>query len=158
VVAYGDHEGSSARVLHVRCRPGTDAAAYRALLALVADVSPVVQPLPPSALLVDVAGALRYWGAGPYDLAHRIALRALLHLDVDVRIGAGPTWTVAAMASKMPEPVTVVPAPGVRDFLGPLPVGMLHGIGPVQAGRLSDGRARGEDRFWISLSSLNPIS
>jgi DNA polymerase-4 len=43
------------------------------------------------------------------------------------------------MASKGPLPVTLVPATpeDVRLFLDPLPVGMLHGIGPVQAERLS---------------------
>lgn len=42
------------------------------------------------------------------------------------------------MASKGPLPVTLVPADpvAVRSFLDPLPVGMLHGIGPVQAERL----------------------
>ena len=126
-----------AHVLHVRCRPGTDEVRYRALLALICDISPVLQVLPPSAALVDVAGALRYWDASPYDLAQRIRVRALAHLAVDVRIGVGPTWTVAAIASKGPLPVTVV-APGqVRGFLDPLPVEMLHGIGPVQARQLT---------------------
>lgn len=130
---------AGAHVLHVRCRPGTDEAAYRALLALMCDISPVLQVLPPSAALLDVAGALRYWDASPYDLAQRIRVRALAHLDVDVRIGAGPNWTIAAMASKGPVPVTVVPGDpeAVRAFLDPLPVGMLHGIGPVQADRLA---------------------
>ncbi|MCL2732191.1 MAG: hypothetical protein FWE15_19450, partial [Actinomycetia bacterium] len=123
---------AGAHVLHVRCRPGTGEREYRALLGLIRDISPVLQVLPPSAALVDVAGALRYWDASPYDLAQRIRVRALAHLDVDARIGAGPNWTVAAIASKGPLPVTVVTPEQVRGFLDPLPVGMLHGIGPVQ--------------------------
>jgi len=123
---------AGAHVLHVRCRPGTGEREYRALLGLIRDISPVLQVLPPSAALVDVAGALRYWDASPYDLAQRIRVSALAHLDVDARIGAGPNWTVAAIASKGPLPVTVVTPEQVRGFLDPLPVGMLHGIGPVQ--------------------------
>jgi DNA polymerase-4 len=43
------------------------------------------------------------------------------------------------MASKGPLPVTLVPADhvAVRAFLDPLPVGMVHGIGPVRAERLT---------------------
>lgn len=127
-----------AHVLHVRFRPGTGEADCRALLDLACDISPLVQVLPPSAALVDVAGALRYWDASPWDLGMRLRLRAAALLGIDVRIGAGPNWTIAAMASKGPAPVTLVPAGSVsvRSFLDPLPVGMLHGIGPVQAGRL----------------------
>ncbi|WP_433892529.1 DNA polymerase Y family protein [Streptomyces sp. CA-111067] len=127
-----------AHVLHVRCRQGTGEAGYRALLDLACDVSPVVQVLPPTAALVDVAGALRYWDASPWDLGMRLRLRAAALLGIDVRVGAGPNWTVAAMASKGPLPVTLVPADSVavRSFLDPLPVGMLHGIGLVQAERL----------------------
>jgi DNA polymerase-4 len=122
-------------VLHVRCRPGTGQAGHRALLALVHGVTPAVQALPPSAVLADVTDALRYWDASPSGLAERIRTRAAADLGVEVRVGGGPTWAVAAMASKGPQPVTAVPGTpdAVRAFLGPLPVGMLHGIGPVQA-------------------------
>jgi DNA polymerase-4 len=123
-------------MLHVRCRPGTGEADFRALLALIHGVSPAVQSLPPSAALVDVTAAARYWDASPYDLAERIRLRAQAALDVEVRIGAGPSWTVAAMASKTPQPVTAVAPEAVRAYLDPLPVGMLHGIGPAQAEQL----------------------
>ncbi|MEE4541140.1 hypothetical protein V2S66_04050 [Streptomyces sp. V4-01] len=143
-------------MLHIRCRPGTTEADHRALLTLIHRVSPAVQALPPSAALVEVAGALRYWGASAYDLAERIRTRAAADLGVEVRIGGGPTWAIAAMASKCPPPVTVVSDPsgrsglsdfsdlagrsggrdGVRAFLDPLPVGMLHGIGPAQAAQL----------------------
>lgn len=139
MAASGQDGIAGAHVLHVRCRPGTAEGDYRALLGLIHDISPTVQVLPPSAALVDVAGALRYWDATPYDLAQRIRVRALAHLGVDVRIGAGPNWTIAAMASKGHLPITVVPdtPEQVRGFLDPLPVGMLHGIGPVQAGQLT---------------------
>lgn len=122
-------------VFHVRCRPGTGQAGHRALLALVHGVTPAVQALPPSAVLADVTDALRYWDASPSGLAERIRTRAAADLGVEVRVGGGPTWAVAAMASKGPQPVTAVPGTpdAVRAFLGPLPVGMLHGIGPVQA-------------------------
>ncbi|WP_225847322.1 hypothetical protein [Streptomyces sp. HPF1205] len=139
MTATGREAAMGSHVLHVRCRPGTSEPDYRALLALICEISPTLQVLPPSAALVDVAGALRYWDASPYDLAQRIRVRALAHLGIDVRVGAGPNWTIAAMASKGPLPVTLVPATHehVRAFLDPLPVGMLHGIGPVQAERLT---------------------
>ncbi|MFM9700760.1 DNA polymerase Y family protein [Streptomyces europaeiscabiei] len=63
-------------------------------------------------------------------------MRTVARLGVDVRVGIGPTITVAATASAQ------VPAPGgvlavdpgqVTEWLGPLPIEALHGIGPRQA-------------------------
>ena len=79
-----------------------------ALLGSACDISPAVQVLLPAAALLDVAGALRYWDASPWDLAMR--LRAAALLGIDVRVGAGPNWTIAAMASKGALPITCVPA------------------------------------------------
>jgi DNA polymerase-4 len=127
----------SAHVLHVRCAPGTDSDRYRSLLSLLHGMSPALQALPPRAALVDVSGAFRYWGATPADLAYRVRTRALSHLDLDVRVGAAPNWTVAATASRAAEPVTVVPAGAVGRFLEPLPVAALEGVSRSQAARLA---------------------
>lgn len=50
--------------MHVRCPDRLPEETYRQVLEQLADLSPVVQALPPSAALVELAGALRYHGVG----------------------------------------------------------------------------------------------
>ncbi|MEJ8654664.1 hypothetical protein WKI65_43195 [Streptomyces sp. MS1.AVA.3] len=127
-----------ATVLHLRVRPGTPSEHYQAVLdLLVSDISPVVQALPPAAALVDVAGALRYHRRTPAEIALLIRLRAVAWFDTDVHIGVAPNWALAATASTRPGPggtrVVAADAMAIADFLWPLPVEDLHGIGWRQA-------------------------
>lgn len=128
-------------VMHVRCPQGLPEATYRQVLEMLAEFSPVVQALPPAAALVELKGALRYHGTDAPRLGERLRVRALSRLGVDVRVGIGPSITVAATASaRLPEPGGVLAVePGqVADWLGALPVDALHGIGPRQAEVLRD--------------------
>ncbi|MGP4001177.1 hypothetical protein [Streptomyces sp. 8N706] len=50
---------------------------YRLLLYLAGDVAPVVQALPPSALISDLSGSVRFFDRDPVELAHMIQARAL---------------------------------------------------------------------------------
>ncbi|MGW7385474.1 DinB/UmuC family translesion DNA polymerase [Streptomyces sp. NPDC054794] len=86
-------------VMHVRCPDRLPEETYRQVLELLADLSPVVQALPPSAALVQLKGALRYHGVDGRRLGEVLRVRAISRLGVDVRVGIGPTITVAATAS-----------------------------------------------------------
>ncbi|MDQ0595836.1 DNA polymerase-4 [Streptomyces canus] len=129
-------------VMHVRwCPDGLGEAAYRQILELMSELSPVVQALPPTAALVELKGVLRYHGRNARHLGEILRVRTLSRLGVDVRVGIGPTITVAATASaQIPAPggVLAVAPEQVADWLGPLPVDALHGIGPRQAQILRD--------------------
>ncbi|AZP14741.1 hypothetical protein EJC51_47290 [Streptomyces aquilus] len=128
-------------IMHVRCPDGLPEPAYRQLLELMAELSPIVQALPPSAAVVELKGALRYHGTDARRLGEILRIRSLSRLGVDVRVGIGPTITVAATASaQVPSPGGILAvAPGeADDWLGPLPVEALHGIGPRQAAVLRD--------------------
>ncbi|MGV9246192.1 DNA polymerase Y family protein [Streptomyces sp. NPDC003710] len=127
--------------MHVRCPDGLPEEIYRQVLEQLADLSPVVQALPPSAALVELKGALRYHGTDPRGLGEVLRLRTLSRLGVDVRVGIGPSITVAATASARVAPpggVLAVDPADVTAWLGPLPVEALHGIGPRQAEALRD--------------------
>ncbi|WP_246144808.1 DNA polymerase Y family protein [Actinacidiphila oryziradicis] len=130
-----------AHVLHVRVRPGTDEARYRLVVSLLEQVSPVVQALPPAAALVDVAGAVRYFGRAPYELAQRIRARAIALYGADLHIGIAPNPALAAMASARTGPGGILLVPddpqAIAAFVNPLPVQALYGIGPTQAGSLT---------------------
>ncbi|MEV6406031.1 hypothetical protein AB0M58_24160 [Streptomyces bobili] len=132
--------GGVSSVMHVRCPDRLREEAYRRVLEELAGLSPVVQALPPTAALVELKGALRYHGTDARRLGDILRVRTLSRLGVDVRVGIGPSITVAATASAQIEPpggVLVAPDQAAR-WLAPLPVDALHGIGPRQANALHD--------------------
>ncbi|MEW2120254.1 hypothetical protein AB0945_34765 [Streptomyces sp. NPDC005474] len=126
----------------------------RQVLDLLAELSPVVQALPPSAALVELKGALRYHRADARRLGEIVRLRSVALLGVDVRVGIGPTITVAATASHQISGILAVDPGQVTDWLEPLPVDALHGIGPRQAALL---RGYGVDRVGL-LAALSPAT
>ncbi|MFE6165821.1 hypothetical protein ACFQ7F_43755 [Streptomyces sp. NPDC056486] len=129
----------TASVMHVRCPAGLPEHDYRQVLELLRDVSQTVQAVPPGAALVELRGAFRYLGADARRIAEVVRLRGLALLGVDLRIGVGQSWAVAATASGQLDRggVLVVEANESRQFLAPLPVGALYGVGPQQAKALT---------------------
>ncbi|MFJ3334727.1 hypothetical protein [Streptomyces sp. NPDC086766] len=130
-----------ATVMHVRCPDRLPEETYRQVLEQLAELSPVVQALPPAAALVELKGALRYHGTDARRLGEVLRVRTISRLGVDVRVGIGPSITVAATASAQvgaPGGVLAVDPGQVTRWLGPLPVEALHGIGPRQAEALHD--------------------
>ncbi|MEY9997488.1 DNA polymerase-4 [Streptomyces sp. V4I8] len=128
-------------VMHVRCPDRLPEELYRQVLEQLAELSPVVQALPPTAALVELKGALRYYGTDARHLGEVLRVRTLSRLGVDVRVGVGPSITVAATASaQVPPPggVLAVAPDQAAGWLAGLPVEALHGIGPRQAGVLRD--------------------
>ncbi|MCZ4610892.1 hypothetical protein O3S80_45475, partial [Streptomyces sp. Lzd4kr] len=128
-------------VMHVRCPDRLPEETYRQVLELLSELSPVVQALPPTAALVELKGALRYHGTDTRRLGEVLRVRSLSRLGVDVRVGVGPSITVAATASaQVPQPggVLAVDPCEVGVWMGPLPVDALHGIGPRQGAILTD--------------------
>ncbi|MFF3710309.1 DNA polymerase Y family protein [Streptomyces phaeochromogenes] len=135
----GDQWVSS--VMHVRCPDRLPEDVFRQVLELLVEFSPVVQALPPTAALVELRGSLRYHGTSTRHLGEVLRIRTLSRLGIDVRVGVGPTITVAATASgqiSAPGGVLAVEPDQVADWLGPLPVEALHGIGPKQAATLRE--------------------
>lgn len=145
-----------ASVMHVRVPVGLPEPTYREVLELLAEISPVVQALPPGAALVELRGALGYFGVPARQLAERVRVRSMARLSVDLRIALAPTWAVAATASaRAPEHggiITVEPDQ-VGAFLAPLPVEALHGIGAVQAAALT-----GYGIHTVGMLAVLPLS
>lgn len=128
-------------VMHVRCPDRLPEELYRQVLEQLSGLSPVVQALPPAAALVELKGALRYHGTDARRLGEILRVRTLSRLGVDVRVGIGPSITVAATASGQidaPGGVLAIDPDQVTDWLGALPVQSLHGIGPRQAEALRE--------------------
>ena len=129
-------------ILHVALRrPGVAAPlaaeAYDQVLDLLRGITPVVEPLPPDAALLDVRGAQRYFGVDAVQLAKRIRVQTLAKQDIDCTIGlaANPLLArLAANASSTTGGIHVLADPeAARAFLAPLPVLALPGVGPSTA-------------------------
>ncbi|MFJ6355014.1 hypothetical protein ACIQKB_36855 [Streptomyces sp. NPDC092046] len=123
-------------IMHVRCGPDITPEAYRQLLDLLGELSPLVQPIPPAAALVEVGGVLRLYRTTPADLAQRVCVWVLLHGIGSVRIGVADTWATAATASAHTSPSDVLWLPDHRAttaFLGGLDIEALYSVGTKTA-------------------------
>lgn len=132
----GDAAHGEPHVLYVHFGPRARER-YEELLALLGDVTPVVQALPPDAALADVRGALRYFARDAAGLARLVRLRALALHGTDCAIGVAATPLLARMATTTgegePGTVRVVRPEETAGFLARQPVAALHGVGPATA-------------------------
>ncbi|WP_079127471.1 DNA polymerase Y family protein [Streptomyces sp. TP-A0874] len=125
---------------------GLGAETYSGLLALLAELTPVVEALPPDAALADVRGAVRYFGRDATGIGALLRVRALAHYGVDCSIGVGPNPLLARMAGAAPHrpnqpagAIRTVPddPEAVAAFLAGQPAEALYGVGPATARALS---------------------
>ncbi|MDK1475671.1 helix-hairpin-helix domain-containing protein [Streptomyces sp. 549] len=135
-------QGGPVHVLYVHFGPGAAGERYPELLELLADLTPVVQALPPDAALADVRGALRYFDRTAAELAEMLRVRSLARHGVDCTVGVAGNPLLARMAAQAGPPgrVTEVAADPstVAAFLRDRPVAALHGVGPKTARALCD--------------------
>lgn len=111
-----------------------DAAAYReasiAVMSVFGEFTPVVEPLSLDEAFLDVSGALRRVGS-PTVIAQQIRARMAQQLALPCSVGVASTKFVAKLASSRAKPdgLLVVPAAHTLEFLHPLPVHALWGVG-----------------------------
>ncbi|MET8836644.1 DNA polymerase IV [Micromonospora sp. NPDC004540] len=109
-------------------------AASRAVMRIFRDVTPLVEPLSLDEAFLDVAGARRLFGA-PTEIARLIRRRVAEEQQLTCSVGVAPSKFVAKLGSTRAKPdgLLVVPAARVLEFLHPLPVGALWGVGERSA-------------------------
>jgi DNA polymerase-4 len=109
-------------------------AASRAVMRIFRDVTPLVEPLSMDEAFLDVAGARRLLGSSA-GIAALIRRRVAQEQQLTCSVGVAPTKFVAKLASTRAKPdgLAVVPAAKVLDFLHPLPVSALWGVGERSA-------------------------
>ncbi|MGQ0775015.1 MAG: DNA polymerase IV [Pseudonocardiales bacterium] len=103
----------------------------RGVLALFREITPLVEPLSLDEAFLDVGGALRRLGMGPAGIGEWIRGQVYDAHRVTCSVGVAPSKFLAKLASGLAKPdgLLVVPADGVFEFLHPLPVSALWGVG-----------------------------
>ncbi|MFF4890744.1 DNA polymerase IV [Micromonospora chersina] len=109
-------------------------AASRAMMRIFRDVTPLVEPLSLDEAFLDVSGARRLFGT-PTEIARLIRRRVAEEQELTCSVGVAPSKFVAKLGSTRAKPdgLLVVPAARVLEFLHPLPVGALWGVGERSA-------------------------
>jgi len=111
--------------------------ASRAMFAVFEDASPVVEGLSIDEAFLDVRGMERIAGT-PEQIAVRLRTAVRERVGLPVTVGVARTKFLAKVASGVAKPdgLLVVPADRELDFLHPLPVECVWGVGPATATKL----------------------
>jgi DNA polymerase-4 len=111
--------------------------ASRAMFAVFEDTSPVVEGLSIDEAFLDVRGMERIAGT-PAEIAVRLRAAVRERVGLPVTVGVARTKFLAKVASGVAKPdgLIVVPADRELEFLHPLPVECVWGVGPATARRL----------------------
>jgi DNA polymerase-4 len=115
--------------------------ASKAVFQVFDDTSPLVEGISIDEAFLDVGGLRRVSGP-PADIAARLRREVLSRVGLRITVGVARTKFLAKVASGVAKPdgLLVVPPDGELEFLHPLAVERLWGVGQVTATKL---RARG---------------
>jgi DNA polymerase IV len=113
------------------------AEASDAVFEIFRSLTPLVEPLSVDEAFLDVAGARRLFG-DPAAIARRLRERVKSEVGLPLSVGVASTKHLAKVASAQAKPdgLIVVEAGRELDFLHPLPVEVLWGVGPATAEKL----------------------
>jgi DNA polymerase-4 len=125
----------------VRPRMSAYLAASRAVFEVFHDTTPWVEGLSIDEAFLDVGGLARI-GGRPSNIAERLRAAVAERAGLPITVGVARTKFLAKVASRVAKPdgLLVVPHDAELEFLHPLPVSALWGVGKVTAEKL---RARG---------------
>ena len=113
--------------------------ASKAVFEVFADTTPLVEGLSIDEAFLDVGGLGRLRGP-PADIASRLRREVRERVGLAITVGVARTKFLAKVASGVAKPdgLLVVPPDRELEFLHPLPVSRLWGVGPVTARKLHD--------------------
>jgi DNA polymerase IV len=111
--------------------------ASKAVFAIFEDTTPLVEGLSIDEAFLDVGGLRRISGT-PTEIAVRLRRTVRERVGLPITVGIARTKFLAKVASGVAKPdgLLVVPPDRELDFLHPLPVERLWGVGRVTAGKL----------------------
>ena len=111
--------------------------ASKAVYRVFDDTTPLVEGLSIDEAFLDVRG-LELISGTPTEIAVRLRRQVLEQVGLPISVGVARTKFLAKVASAVSKPdgLLVVPPDGELDFLHPLPVERLWGVGRVTSGKL----------------------
>lgn len=109
------------------------------VIDVLRDFTPLVERISIDEAFLDVAGTEHLFGS-PSEIAVAIRRRVRAEIGLAVSVGVAQTKHLAKVASQVAKPDgLVVVEPGREmEFLRPLPVELMWGVGPVTHARLAD--------------------
>jgi DNA polymerase-4 len=101
------------------------------VMEMLYDFTPDIEQVSIDEAYMDVSGCLHFWGGDPVKMAKAMKERIWKESGLSVSIGIASNKVCAKIAAglKKPDGLVVVPHGGEREFLAPLPVEMVPGIG-----------------------------
>lgn len=113
--------------------------ASRRVMEIFEDTTPLVEPISIDEAFLDVSGLERLVGP-PAQIATDLRQRVADEVGLAISVGVARTKFLAKVASGVckPDGLLVVEPDGELDFLHPLPVGRLWGVGPKTAEKLAE--------------------
>ncbi len=113
--------------------------ASKAVFEVFKDTTPLVEGISIDEAFLDVGGLKRISGS-PVDIARRLRETVLTEVGLPITVGVARTKFLAKVASGVAKPNgLLVVTPGSEfDFLHPLPVERVWGVGKVTAAKLHD--------------------
>jgi DNA polymerase-4 len=140
--AYGIRTAMSERQARLLCpdavvvppRMSAYSRASRAVFEVFRDFTPVVEGISIDEAFLDVSGVRRIFGPAE-AVAHRLRRAVRERVGLPITVGVARTKFLAKVASRVAKPdgLLVVPPEAETEFLHPLPVEVLWGVGPVTA-------------------------
>jgi DNA polymerase-4 len=115
--------------------------ASKAVFEVFRETAPVVEGLSIDEAFLDVRG-MEHFAGTPAEIAARLRREVRERVGLPITVGVARTKFLAKVASAVAKPdgLLVVPPEAELEFLHPLPVERLWGVGPVTSRKL---RARG---------------
>jgi DNA polymerase-4 len=110
----------------------------RRVMAILADYTPLLEPISIDEAFLDVTGTEDHYGP-PGRLASELQGRIDRELGLSASLGVATNKLIAKIASDFHKPhgITVVSAGREADFLAPLPIRKLWGVGEVTGKELA---------------------
>ena len=123
----------------VPCRFEAYTEASKAVFEIFDDTAPTVEALSIDEAFLDERG-MEHFAGTPAEIAVRLRARVREEVGLPISVGVARTKFLAKVASAVAKPdgLLVVPPDGELDFLHPLPVERLWGVGDVTAEKLHD--------------------
>jgi DNA polymerase-4 len=144
---YGVHSALPLRTASRLCpngvflpgRPERYRELSRQVMAIFASLTPLVEPISLDEAFLDVTASVPAFGDGE-TMARRIKQRVLDEVGLVVSVGVATNKLCAKVASDLrkPDALVVVPIGGEAQFLAPLPVTRLWGVGPQSRAALAE--------------------